>query len=230
MELNSDFDVRAAVHADALDWIASPMPGVSRRMLDRIGDEVARATTIVRYDPGSHFSPHVHDGGEEFLVLDGVFQDEHGDYPAGSYIRNPPTTSHTPGAEAGCEIFVKLWQFDPDDRDGVRLNAASVVAEPSARVPGGTMRRLFANDQETVSIENWPSSSRFELRAPAGAELLVIAGDFVESGERFRRYSWLRLPIGATSGVTTGPDGAEVWIKEGHLRFVDVGGPGRNAG
>ena len=84
MNLNSDFGARAAVHAARLDWTSSPIPGVDRRMLDRIGDEVARATSIVRYAPHSHFSAHTHGGGEEFLVLDGVFQDEHGDYPAGS--------------------------------------------------------------------------------------------------------------------------------------------------
>jgi hypothetical protein len=116
MNLNSDFGARAAVHAARLDWTPSPIPGVDRRMLDRIGDEVARATSIVRYAPHSHFSPHTHGGGEEFLVLDGVFQDEHGDYPAGTYVRNPPASSHRPGSEPGCTIFVKLWQFDPDDR------------------------------------------------------------------------------------------------------------------
>ena len=90
MNLNADFTKRVVVHAASLDWKASPMPGVERRMLDRIGDEVARATSIVRYAPESHFSPHVHGGGEEFLVLEGVFQDEHGDFPAGYYVRNPP--------------------------------------------------------------------------------------------------------------------------------------------
>ena len=124
MQLNADFNRRAVVHAGALEWVASPMPGVHRRMLDRIGDEVARATSIVRYAPGSHFSPHVHDGGEEFLVLDGVFQDEHGDYPVGSYVRNPPTSRHTPGSAAGCTIFVKLWQFDLADRTEVRMATA----------------------------------------------------------------------------------------------------------
>jgi len=94
-----------------------PMWGLN--MLDRIGDEVARATTIVRYAPNSHFSSHVHSGGEEFIVLEGVFQDEHGDFPAGSYVRNPPTSSHTPGSEPGCVIFVKLWQYDLDDRTPV---------------------------------------------------------------------------------------------------------------
>src|SRR5271169_6461023 len=100
------------------------MPGVHRRMLDRIGDEVARATSIVRYAPASHFSMHIHDGGEEFLVLDGVFQDEHGDYPADSYVRNPPTSRHTPGSATGCTIFVNLCKFGVQDRTDVRLSTA----------------------------------------------------------------------------------------------------------
>jgi anti-sigma factor ChrR (cupin superfamily) len=104
MEINADFSRRVAVHAARLPWVPSPMAGVKRRMLDRIGDEVARATSIVRYAPGSRFSPHTHGGGEEFLVLEGVFQDEHGDFPAGSYVRNPPTSRHSParGPGASC--------------------------------------------------------------------------------------------------------------------------------
>ncbi len=58
-------------------------------MLFRIGEEKARATFIVRYAPGTSFARHVHSGGEEFLVFDGTFQDEEGDYPVGTYARNP---------------------------------------------------------------------------------------------------------------------------------------------
>ena len=108
MELNADFSKRAVVHAARVSWVPSPIAGVERRMLDRIGEEVSRATSIVRYAPNSHFSAHTHGGGEEFFVLDGVFSDEHGDFPAGSYIRNPPGSRHTPGSEKGCTIFVKL--------------------------------------------------------------------------------------------------------------------------
>ncbi|MEM8776605.1 MAG: cupin domain-containing protein, partial [Pseudomonadota bacterium] len=122
MQRNDDFSQRAVVHSEDEPWVASPIPGVDRRMLDRIGDEVARATSIVRYAPGSKFSAHVHTGGEEFFVLDGVFQDEHGDFPAGSYIRNPPESSHTPGSDEGCTIFVKLWQFDMADRTHIRAD------------------------------------------------------------------------------------------------------------
>src|SRR5882672_7264208 len=139
MELHSDFTRRVAVHAAQLPWVHSPMPGVERRMLDRIGDEVARATSIVRYAPGSHFSPHTHGGGEEFLVLDGVFQDEHGEFPAGSYIRNPPTSHHTPGSEPGCILFVKLWQFDPADRTQVRIDTGTMPYRPATGRPGGEL-------------------------------------------------------------------------------------------
>src|SRR6516225_11262517 len=136
MELNADFSQRVAVHAARLPWVASPIAGVDRRMLDRIGDEVARATSIVRYAPASHFSAHTHGGGEEFLVLEGVFQDEHGDYPAGSYVRNPPTSRHTPGSASGCVIFVKLWQFDAADRKDVTVNTDRMAYAPAASRPG----------------------------------------------------------------------------------------------
>ncbi len=99
MEINARFDERVVLNTNDMEWIPSPLPGVERRMLDRIGDEVARATSIVRYAPGSAFSPHTHTGGEEFLVLDGVFTDEHGDFGPGTYVRNPsarPTRRRAP--------------------------------------------------------------------------------------------------------------------------------------
>src|SRR5437773_5517470 len=132
MRINADFTKRASVHAGESEWVKSPMPGVERRMLDRIGDEVARATSIVRYAPGTAFSPHTHSGGEEFYVLDGTFQDERGDYPAGSYVRNPPTSRHTPRSQAGCTIFVKLFQFDPADRSHVTIDTRRAEAVAAA--------------------------------------------------------------------------------------------------
>ncbi|HEY9660942.1 MAG TPA: cupin domain-containing protein, partial [Allocoleopsis sp.] len=102
MKLHADLSQRAVVVSEDLPWIDSPMPGVQRRMLERDGEEVARATSIVRYAPGSAFSPHTHGGGEEFLVLEGVFSDEQGDYPPGTYVRNPVGSTHTPSSREGC--------------------------------------------------------------------------------------------------------------------------------
>jgi len=222
MELNADFSKRVVVHGDETEWVKSPMPGVERRMLDRIGDEVARATSIVRYEPGSHFSAHTHDGGEEFIVLDGVFQDEHGDFPAGSYIRNPPTSSHTPGSDDGCVIFVKLWQFDPEDRTPVKIDMNKMGSVQSADRPAVSIMPLFQDDRETVQLETWDAGAEIALDVPEGAEFLVLDGRFEESGDTFRAQSWLRLPKGARLNAKAGPNGTKVWVKTRHLRFVEA--------
>ena len=215
MELNADFSARVVVHAAKLDWIASPMAGVDRRMLDRIGDEVARATSIVRYEPGSKFSAHTHTGGEEFLVLEGVFQDEHGDFPAGTYVRNPPTTSHTPGSDEGCTIFVKLWQFDMDDR--TQFHVDTNAADYTEVANGVTRLSLHRDAFEDVSVEKWAAGTVVSLDAPDGLEALVLDGGFEEAGDVFQPQSWLRLPRGAKTTATAGPDGTKVWIKRNHL-------------
>lgn len=193
------------------------MPGVDRRMLDRLGDEVARATSIVRYAPDSTFSTHVHTGGEEFLVLEGVFQDEHGDFPAGSYIRNPPQSNHTPGSKPGCTILVKLWQFDLADRTHVRINTNKMKFLPDTDRSGVEVMPLFNDGNEDVVLERWQPASSVALEAESGLELLVLEGSFSEQGEEFEPGSWLRLPKGMTSQAVTGSKGARVWIKRNHL-------------
>ena len=218
MELNADFNSRVSVHSAAMPWIASPMAGVDRRMLDRLGGEVARATTIVRYAPGSHFSSHVHTGGEEFFVLDGVFQDEHGDFPSGSYIRNPPQSSHTPGSEPGCIIFVKLWQFDMADRTHVRIDTNKMKFVADTVRQGIDVMPLFNDGHEDVVLERWQGGQEVDLKPSDGMEILVLDGSFEEAGEEFVAGSWLRLPANGQSTAKVGKDGARLWIKRGHLR------------
>lgn len=220
MELNADFTQRAIVHAARIDWVPSPMPGVERRMLDRIGDEVARATSIVRYAPGSRFSSHRHGGGEEFLVLEGVFQDEHGDYPEGYYVRNPPNSRHSPGSETGCVLFVKLWQFEPEDRTHVRIDTRDMPYVPDPNRPGVEVMPLFRDTHEDVRLERWQPLTMLSASDAGGVELLVLEGGFRLGDEDFSRYSWLRLPPGDRVGVQSGARGCTVWVKSGHLRHV----------
>ena len=217
MEINADFTKRAVVHGAQMDWIPSPMPGVDRRMLDRIGDEVARATSIVRYAPGSAFSQHTHTGGEEFLVLEGVFQDDYGDFPAGTYVRNPPTTKHVPSSDGGCTIFVKLWQFDPDDRNQFHVDTEAGAYTDDPDRPGVQVMKLHKDAFEEVVMERWAPGASIALGDPGGLEALLIKGGFSEGGEAFAPQSWLRLPKGAASQAVAGPEGAQVWIKRGHL-------------
>lgn len=216
MEHNADFSQRAWSHDRDTTWLPSPMPGVTRRVLDRIGAEVARATSVVRYAPGSSFSPHVHTGGEEFLVLDGVFSDEHGDSGPGSYIRNPPGSSHQPGSEPGCTILVKLWQFDLDDRTQVRKRATDAFV-PSDQAGVG-VQSLHEDNTELVRLERWAAGATIERDVPAGLELFVLGGGFVSGGEHFRARSWLRIPPQGRLHAVLGEGGAKVWLKSGHLR------------
>ena len=222
MRVNADFNQRAAVHSAALDWISSPIVGVDRKMLDRIGAEVARATSIVRYAPNSQFSPHVHTGGEEFLVLEGIFQDEHGDFPAGSYIRNPPQSRHTPGSQPGCVIFVKLWQFDLQDRTHVRIDTNKMAFVADAARAGVEIMPLFRDPHEDVRLERWAPAAEISINADKGIELLVLEGDFIESGEHFEKYSWLRLPAGAHLLAKAGVSGCRIWLKTDHLGAVEL--------
>jgi len=221
MDLNADFTKPVLIHGDAVEWKPSPITGVDRRMLDRIGGEVARATSIVRYAPASQFATHTHDGGEEFIVLEGLFQDEHGDYPAGTYIRNAPTTRHTPRSQAGCVIFVKLWQFDRNDRTSAKIDINKLDSIRATDRPGVSILPLFEDERETVQVEVWEPGTPVALDTPEGAELLVLEGGCMVSSEILRPKSWMRIPIGGRLDGIAGNDGARVWIKLRGLRFVD---------
>lgn len=202
-KLNTDLSLRAIMHGASLPWIASPLPGVDRRPLYRLGGEQARATSLVRYAPGSHFSSHLHSGGEEFLVLDGVFDDEHGRYPAGTYVRNPPGSRHTPGAHEGCVIFVRLRQFHSEDR-------AQVVVPLRAEAD----QLLFENAHERVGVRHIAPGSCLRLANSRGLEVLLLEGAAQGEGFHLDPLSWMRLPPGMPFDAMGGPQGARLWFKD----------------
>lgn len=221
MHINDDLSRPVIVHAARQPWVSSPAAGVDRRMLFRVGDEVARATSIVRYAEGSAFPRHIHGGGEEILVLDGVFEDEHGGYPAGSYFRNPPGTSHIPASRGGCTIFVRLWQFrDGDMTHVVRQPGEGCEAGP--RSGGMRARVLFDDRDETVRLEDWRAGERVTVENGRGLELLVLAGELRIGDEDLEPQSWCRLPPGTDLVAEVGPTDVRVWMKEAPLLHPDV--------
>ncbi len=200
--INHDMSKRTIVHADALPWIASPHAGVDRRPLYRVGGEQARATSLVRYAPGSHFSAHTHSGGEEFLVLEGTFEDENGRYPTGTYVRNPPGSRHAPGAREGCMIFVRLRQFHPADDKQVVIQLAR------------ESQQLFENDHERAWVEAIESNAALRLDNPRGLEILLLEGNIAGHDFELQPLSWMRLPAGEPLEAVAGKDGARLWIKD----------------
>jgi len=193
------------------------MPGVERRRLDRVQGDPERVTTIVRYAPGSQFSAHTHPLGEEFIVMEGVFEDDYGNWPAGSYIRNPPQSRHTPGSKDGCTILVKLCQFQPDDRTMIHADINKIGRVADRYRDGVTISTLYKDPYEEVRVEYWDSNATINLEADDGAELFVLRGGFKNNKDTLSKYSWMRVPLSSTVIANTSDTGAVVWIKTGHL-------------
>lgn len=219
MFVNADFSLPVIVEPGQYQWVASPQMGVERMMLDRIGAEKARATSIVRYAPDSHFPPHAHPGGEEILVLSGTFSDETGDFPAGWYLRNPPGTSHQPSSAEGALIFVKLRQMMADDDRHVRID----TRDPAAWRRDGERLTcpLFSSPAEQVSLQRLEAGQAV-LTGAGGVELLVLEGE-IDAGER--RYgpgTWIRLPAGEQPDFIAGRQGVRFYLKTGHLEYPVV--------
>ena len=218
MRVNADFSERVVIATNGMPWIPSPQPGVDRRMLDRIGDEVARATSLVRYAPASVFAPHAHGLGEEFLVLDGVFSDEHGDYPAGTYVRNPPGSQHSPRTEPGCVIFVKLRQMSPKERERVVINTQK-AEWGRGDVEGHQRLDLYTNreDGEHVTIERLAAGASLPATdCRGGEEIFVLSGSLDDERGEYPAGTWIRNPDGYRRRLKSA-SGAAFWAKRGHL-------------
>ncbi|KAI8610066.1 anti-ECFsigma factor, ChrR [Chytriomyces sp. MP71] len=216
---NDDLTLSASQQYTTLEFVQSPMPGVSRGSLDRKGAEKARATTLVRYEPSRSFSSHIHSGGEEFLVLEGTFVDQKGSYPVGTYVRNPVGSAHAPWVGAdGCLILVKLCFMHPDDPLHVIRDATSI--------PDGIKERaLFKSECTTESVSVVRLDSGEEIVGGAGhkgLEILVLEGSVLYQGSVFEKYGWIRIAAGDLNAITGGKIGARLYVKRDHLESHSI--------
>ncbi|MDX2205825.1 MAG: cupin domain-containing protein [Hyphomicrobiaceae bacterium] len=218
--VNADFSKRVVIETNALPWLPSPQANVERRLLDRIGGEVARATSLVRYAPGSSFPAHEHALGEEYLVLEGVFSDEHGDYPAGTYVRNPPGSRHTPRTGPGSIIFVKLRQMRREDRERIVIDTRSATWRPGG-ASGHSRLPLYASPGgEVVTLERLDAGTALPLyECIDGEEILVLDGCLADEHGSYDAGCWIRNPTGHGHRIGTN-SGAAFWAKRGHLPFA----------
>lgn len=216
MKINADLTKRALLLPSQRSWVPSPEPGVERVMLDRDGDEVARATSLVRFAKGSSFAPHVHELGEELLVLEGVFSDEEGDYPAGTYLRNPPGSVHRPHSAPGCLLFVKLRQFDLRDQERKTINTRALQWQPASE-EGVSRALLHQFGAEAIwIIQMQPHSKISRHTHHAGEELFVLEGSISDEQGHYPTGSWLRNPAGSEHQLYS-QEGALLFVKSGHL-------------
>jgi anti-sigma factor ChrR (cupin superfamily) len=191
--LNLDFSKQVVIDSNQMDWLSSPSSGVLRKPLEREAKESGYTTSIVVYKPGASFSQHNHPLGEEIFVLDGIFSDEQGDYPAGSYLRNPPGSKHAPFSKDGCTLFVKLNQFSAHDQQQVFINTNH---EPWMQGIGGLqVMSLHSFEHEHVALVKWPAGEKFQPhRHFGGEEILVLSGTFKDEHGSYPARTWIRSP------------------------------------
>ena len=222
--INGDLLARAAVDTNTMDWAASPSGTVFRKRVHLVGPpESGQVTSIVRYEPNSTFPAHDHPDGEEILVLDGVFSDEHGDWPAGTYLLNPEGFRHAPFSNDGCLLFVKLRQFPGRDREHHVIDVNALDWQPS-EVPGIAHKPLYAQDgfADRVHLERWEAGiAERQVTYDDGVEFFVVDGGFEDSDGKYDEGSWLRLPPGGTHQPRT-DQGCVLYVKIGGHHYLQA--------
>jgi len=216
LKLNADLSQRCVVDGNALAWQTSPSPRVHRRLLERDGGEIARATSIVRYDAGATFALHEHGLGEEILVLDGTLGDEFGDYGPGTYLKNPPGSSHAPFSVGGCTLFVKLRHLPPDDTKRVVVHTRQ---SPwfQGMVGGLKVLPLYEFGTSHTAMVRWAPQTYFNPhRHYGGEEIYVVEGVFSDEYGSYPQGSWIRSPH-LSQHKPFSVEGCLILVKTGHL-------------
>jgi len=191
--LNLDLSQPVIHHPDDSDWVTSPADGVSRIHLEREAKESGRTTSFVRFAPDSFFPAHCHPAGEEIYVMEGIFSDENGDYPAGTYIRNPPGSMHKPFTREGCTLFVKLEQFQSDDNKQVILRPEDQHWQPG--IGNLKVLPLHSYGTESTALVLWPENEVFQAHTHwGGEEIVVLDGTFIDEYGEYSKGSWIRSP------------------------------------
>ena len=220
--INGDLSVRAVADTARMEWASSPSGSVWRKRVHLVGPpESGQVTSVVRYEPKSRFPAHDHPEGEEILVLDGVFSDEHGDWPAGNYLLNPVGFRHTPFSEPGCLLFVKLRQFPGRERRHVVVDTQKLAWQPSS-IPGVTQKALYqhAGFHDTMRLERWDSQTDLgTIPYERGAELFVLEGEFADDAGAYSAGCWMRLPVGSEHHPRSAR-GCTLYIKTAGLPYL----------
>ena len=216
--LNQDFNQRVVINTLIEKWHTSPSSGVERLYLERDNmGEFAKASSIVIFHPGSKFDHHAHDNGEEILVLEGTFSDQNGDYPKGTYIRNPHNTAHIPYSTDGCKIFVKLRQFRNGDNATVVKNTSD-GQWLQGLVDGLKVMPLHEYDTEHAAMVKWDPNTKFSAHKHwGGEEIFVVDGTFYDQFGSYPKGTWIRSPHLSDHKPFTKDEGALIFVKTGHL-------------
>jgi anti-sigma factor ChrR (cupin superfamily) len=224
-DVNADLTQRVMVDTEQMPWEPSPSGTVWRKPVFRQGGEFGPVTSLVRYAPNGAFPEHAHPQGEEILVLDGVFSDEHGDYPAGTFLMNPHDSRHSPRSRSGCDLFVRLRQYPGADRPRLVEDTTAPDSWRPGLVDGLSVRPLYSQEghPESVALVRWAPGTYFQRHTHwGGEEILVLEGEFCDEHGRYPSGTWLRSPH-MSQHTPFSETGCLIYVRVGG---VHVGGSG----
>src|SRR5256885_15824005 len=220
--INGNLSVRTVADTTLMQWMPSPSGSVWRKRVHLVGPpEPAQVTSVVRYEPASRFPAHDHPEGEEILVLEGVFSDEHGDWPAGTFLLNPEGFRHTPFSEPGCLLFVKLRQFPGRERRHLVIDTDRLPWEPSS-IPAVAYKSLYQQSgfSDLIRLERWePQADLGVIAYEQGGEVFVLEGEFADEAGAYSTGCWLRLPAGSMHHPRSA-GGCTLYIKRSGLPYL----------
>jgi anti-sigma factor ChrR (cupin superfamily) len=188
---------RAAVLPTSLTWYQTNYTGIWFRCFESDNEiQEHPVTMLTRFDPGGFFQLHGHPGGEEILVLQGIFEDEIGIHTPGTYMLNPEGFIHRPYSNEGCLTFVKLRQHGGKTRNQVRTN---IYESPwqSGIIPKIEVKTLYQQIgyPEKVWVERWqPHTKLSNIVETEVKEIFLIEGSWSDALGNYPTGSWLRYP------------------------------------
>ncbi len=216
---NLDYSKRLVIDTSKKAVEPSDLPGVDRIPLEREKPDSGITTSVVRYEAGTKFAKHIHPGGEEIFVIEGELSDEFGVYQAGTYIRNPPGSHHSPFSSIGCKLFVKLNQFQQRDSKRVVINTTE-----KEWLPGfGDLQviPLAEFGSESTTLVKWPDGAAFIPHTHSGGEeIFVLEGTFIDENGEYPTGTWIRSPHLSNHNPFV-IEGCTILVKVGHMPTSD---------
>ena len=223
--LNADMSKQVIVRASQNEWQTSPSSTVRRKRFHLVGEpESGQVTSLVEYLPGATFHRHEHPDGEEILVLEGVFSDEAGDWPAGSWLLNPEGFAHAPFSEKGCLLFVKLRQYPGAAHLKLDWPTLPNQSKPTATKPV-TVSELLIQGDESISIVSFgydevasdeeQVTREYTRQYESGVEGFVLEGEVEMNGNPLVQHDWFRLPAGAS--LTLASNQCRLYLKANNV-------------
>jgi len=224
--INGNLAIPAVADTSRMPWTPSPSGSVWRKRVHLVGPtESGQVTSVVRYEPHSSFPAHDHPEGEEILVLDGVFSDEHGDWPAGTFLLNPEGFRHAPFSEPGCVLFVRLRQFPGRERRHLVIDTRKFAWQPGSHA-AVAYKELYrqAGFTDVIRLERWqPGADLGVVTYELGAEFFVLDGAFADDAGAYATGCWLRFPADSQHHPRS-EEGCTLYVKRGGLPYLRSGG------